>query len=596
MKEGMEIYIQGLRSLRDAQAVSIGKKLTFLVGPNSAGKSTVLLALQKLEQEGLEFEPDLNNLYKNPRCDEIAQLQMLGIGYKDSAGIHHANTFTHFFSSEDDDLLRFFGTKKETESRKNADAITNIDFLEFINSEALNRKNKKIIFAENNDYIKYRSIRKILKNQSIQSIYIDGHFKPIAKLLQPGKAKEKKEGHFESIFNKLSNKLARESGFIAIKKTNENTEATRKIEAMIDSMQNAYKINKSDFIPADDSNLIFIHRYNLHSDLKKFAMENNLHGAPVQSMKNAAESLFSAVNRVQTYNKKRFLQQTNAMKIVTINANRSIPKESDLHLFFGKESGAYYDIFDSSVINTWTPSLMPKDGLNKSLILKINHSLSGDLFIDNGYQISVSAKFLLNRSQITYEQEDDLHEHGFFEDSGTAEEDAGIICADFSKPIFEDSVFFCEISLKDGHGQELKFSDVGSGIGYVFPILYEIFRAANKDHIVFIQQPELHLHPAMQANLTDTLIRATSDRRIIAETHSEHMILRALKRIRQTSNGSLTDPELALTPEDVAINYFEPQGDGTTRVHNIRIGADGDFLDKWPQGFFAERDQELFDE
>ena len=74
------------------------------------------------------------------------------------------------------------------------------------------------------------------------------------------------------------------------------------------------------------------------------------------------------------------------------------------------------------------------------------------------------------------------------------------------------------------------------------------------------------------------------------------MLLRALKRVRQTSGNTLKDPNLKLTPEDIAVNYFEPMPDGSTRVHILRVSEEGDFLDRWPNGFFAERDQELFDE
>jgi len=148
----------------------------------------------------------------------------------------------------------------------------------------------------------------------------------------------------------------------------------------------------------------------------------------------------------------------------------------------------------------------------------------------------------------------------------------------------------------DNHGRNLKFDEVGSGIGYVLPILIEAFNPKNHGGMVFLQQPELHLHPAMQASLADVLIQAAADRRIVAETHSEHMILRALKRIRQTYNENLLDKELQLTHEDVAVNYFEPQPDGSTKIHIIRIAPDGEFIDRWPRGFFAERDQELFDE
>ena len=150
--------------------------------------------------------------------------------------------------------------------------------------------------------------------------------------------------------------------------------------------------------------------------------------------------------------------------------------------------------------------------------------------------------------------------------------------------------------LKDNHGRTLKFDEVGSGIGYVLPVLIEALNPKNKNGMLFLQQPELHLHPALQASLSDVLIQAAVDRRIVAETHSEHMILRALKRIRQTFNETLLDKDLQLTHEDVAVNYFEPQLDGSTKIHIIRIAPDGDFIDRWPNGFFPERDQELFDE
>jgi predicted ATPase len=53
---------------------------------------------------------------------------------------------------------------------------------------------------------------------------------------------------------------------------------------------------------------------------------------------------------------------------------------------------------------------------------------------------------------------------------------------------------------------------------------------------------------------------------------------------------------LALRPEDLRVLYFEPQPDGYTKVKNIRVSTQGDFIDRWPRGFFEERSKELFDE
>lgn len=139
----------------------------------------------------------------------------------------------------------------------------------------------------------------------------------------------------------------------------------------------------------------------------------------------------------------------------------------------------------------------------------------------------------------------------------------------------------------DDHVIVRGFEDVGSGLSYVFPVL----AALDVANIALIQQPELHLHPAAQCELGDILIEALSKGTgSVVETHSEHLILRILRRIREAAS---TDRECTVSPENVSILYFEPTDDGT-RVHRIRVNDDGDFLDPWPRGFFSERGRELF--
>src|SRR5262249_25817563 len=73
---------------------------------------------------------------------------------------------------------------------------------------------------------------------------------------------------------------------------------------------------------------------------------------------------------------------------------------------------------------------------------------------------------------------------------------------------------------------ELSHRDIGFGIGQVLPIL--INAAAQKRHLIAIEQPELHLHPAQQAELGDVFIEAALGERkntFLLETHSEHLIL-----------------------------------------------------------------------
>ena len=126
-------------------------------------------------------------------------------------------------------------------------------------------------------------------------------------------------------------------------------------------------------------------------------------------------------------------------------------------------------------------------------------------------------------------------------------------------------------------------------MGYVLPVL----AALASSRMTFIQQPELHLHPALQAELADALISEAGEaRQDIVETHSEHLLLRLLRRVRQGQSHALP----ALDSNDLVVLYVNPGMDGTSKVSQLRISPDGDFIDRWPRGFFEERWKDLFDE
>ena len=111
-----------------------------------------------------------------------------------------------------------------------------------------------------------------------------------------------------------------------------------------------------------------------------------------------------------------------------------------------------------------------------------------------------------------------------------------------------------------------------------------------------MEQPEIHLHPALQAELGDVFIEAALGERkntLLIETHSEHLILRILKRIRETTEGELPPGQIPVKPDHVQVIYAKPTSKGTI-LHSIGISEDGEFLEKWPDGFFPERAKELF--
>ncbi|KAF5059533.1 AAA ATPase domain protein [anaerobic digester metagenome] len=135
--------------------------------------------------------------------------------------------------------------------------------------------------------------------------------------------------------------------------------------------------------------------------------------------------------------------------------------------------------------------------------------------------------------------------------------------------------------------------DVGVGISQVLPVIVASLITHNT--ILAIEQPELHIHPKLQVGLGDLFIHesTTKENCFIIETHSEHLMLRIMRRIRQTSSNELPPNAPELDPEQVAIYHIRSTEEGTV-FKEILIDKDGDFLTRWPGGFFAERSEELF--
>jgi ABC-type ATPase involved in cell division len=150
------------------------------------------------------------------------------------------------------------------------------------------------------------------------------------------------------------------------------------------------------------------------------------------------------------------------------------------------------------------------------------------------------------------------------------------------------------VVLKEKHnGIEVLPSEVGTGISQVFPVV--VAAVHTKSGIVVIEQPELHIHPAFQVALGDLFITESQGKDIVflLETHSEHLMLRLLRRIRETTEGTLPPGKLPLDPKNLAV-YFLEQTEKATHISKIRVDKEGEFIDKWPKGFFDEREEELF--
>jgi len=140
---------------------------------------------------------------------------------------------------------------------------------------------------------------------------------------------------------------------------------------------------------------------------------------------------------------------------------------------------------------------------------------------------------------------------------------------------------------------EVSVQDVGVGISQMLPLVVAALH--NSEGIIAIEQPELHIHPALQVRLGDLFASQIQVKRgiFLLETHSENLLLRLLRRIRETREGKLPDGAPSLVPEQVAVNYIERTPIGV-RATRLRVDDEGDFIDEWPGGFFEESYREKF--
>ncbi len=136
--------------------------------------------------------------------------------------------------------------------------------------------------------------------------------------------------------------------------------------------------------------------------------------------------------------------------------------------------------------------------------------------------------------------------------------------------------------------------DVGIGVSQVLPVLVTSY--ASQNQIVAIEQPEIHLHPALQADLGDVFIQSAlgvGKNRFLIETHSEHLLLRVMRRMRETYNGELPKEVPPITPKDVCVLFVQPKGTSSA-VRHLELDKEGQLLDPWPGGFFEEGYRERF--
>lgn len=126
-------------------------------------------------------------------------------------------------------------------------------------------------------------------------------------------------------------------------------------------------------------------------------------------------------------------------------------------------------------------------------------------------------------------------------------------------------------------------TDVGFGISQVLPVLVLLAYAKAGDTVI-LEQPEIHLHPAVQSGLADVVLETALARnvQVIVESHSEHFLTRLQRRIAEETIGR----GLKVLPQDVAL-YFCRQREGESRIDELRLDLFGN-ITNWPDDFFGD--------
>ncbi|MCX6049686.1 MAG: DUF3696 domain-containing protein [Chloroflexi bacterium] len=124
---------------------------------------------------------------------------------------------------------------------------------------------------------------------------------------------------------------------------------------------------------------------------------------------------------------------------------------------------------------------------------------------------------------------------------------------------------------------EVLLTEVGFGISQILPVLTLCYYAPQGSTII-LEQPELHLHPSVQAGLADVFVDVIKNRnlQIILESHSEHLLHRLQLRMAEEK----------LLPSDVAL-YFTQIKQGESKLEELAIDEYGS-INNWPQNFFGD--------
>ena len=130
--------------------------------------------------------------------------------------------------------------------------------------------------------------------------------------------------------------------------------------------------------------------------------------------------------------------------------------------------------------------------------------------------------------------------------------------------------------------KEVLITDVGFGVSQILPVLVLCFYVPEGSTVI-LEQPEIHLHPAVQSGLADVLIDAWQKRKvqILLESHSEHLLRRLQRRVA----------EEMIDKEDIGLFFCSADTSGST-ITELELDMFGHIMN-WPPDFFGDEFGEI---
>jgi predicted ATPase len=567
-----EITLENFQAIKDRVTIPI-KPITILVGPNSAGKSSIYDAIEILK---LIFEPDQKNLTRlNQYLRKWARLEKYDL-----------KSLSTYAPDIDDERLSetTLGLKIKIDHSEYAEDILatfsrkgGLDFDLPIGESIL----EIFISFQAGAYNQLKTLKISLNDKKFLDLKIERNIE-------------------KNTFNhKVTIDINLLEGFLYLDSSAYLTNESKDSDQQLSFDKNAIKFIYSDYANTDDQ----IH--------PRFFLEKESCWWQPCSL-----SFFSAYDAIFNFIQ-YFIYDTLYSVLPKVEASRSLPNSNQTVAFFNANSSKdlrddyefkkYRNFEDLAYRHQITYHQIEKkinehlnphwEWITKTLTLKKMVKLSEDLTDRAQYSIDYDLEACIDKLN-KYLSDELFHDNGYqlVVDLMPMVSENTFPEINFKSPVISKLFLINSIGIKH------EIEDVGSGIGYIIPVLASLVAGGSPGNggLVCIQQPELHIHPALQSSLAEIFTDAIEDfhcNQIIIETHSEHLILRLLKLVRTRKKRALEKNRWVISANDISVIYFQPDiNTHSTKINPLRISEDGSFIDEWPNGFFIERYKDIFDE